>query len=278
MRSRQGALPGSVTLSTVRCRILGQAEIHTRGIRLTPESELQFGLALYFCAQAGREVPRDEIARLFWPNQGTEAGRHCLRQSIYRLRVLGVAVRSGAKAPVLDTHFLDADYAPVTAEGAPAAAFLRLEDVSILPGYSPRFSRPFATWVEDFRSEVGSRIRRGLVRAISEKRARGRYADVERMCRFCLRLDPLNEEATLALAESVALAGGKAEAVGLIDRYAGEVGGGRYRSELRVPASLLRERISDRLIRRSQAAVELPMIGREEDVERILSAFQRLRG
>ncbi len=265
-----------MTLSTVRCRILGQAEIHTRGIRLTPESELQFGLALYFCAQAGRDVPRDEMARLFWPNQATEAGRHCLRQAIYRLRVLGVAVRSGAKATILDTHFLDADYAAAVAEGAPAAVYLRLQDVSVLPGYSPRFSRPFANWVEDFRSEIGGRIRRGLVRAISEMRARGRYADVERLCRFCLRLDPLNEEATLALAESVALAGGKAEAVGLIDRYAGEVG--RYQAELRVPASLLRERISDRLIRRSQAAVELPMIGREEDVERVLTAFQRLRG
>src|SRR5688572_16492222 len=276
MRSRQGALPGSVTLSTVRCRILGQAEIHTRGIRLTPESELQFGLALYYCTQAGREVPRDEIAHLFWPNHTTEAARHCLRQAIYRLRVLGVAVRSGARTTALDTHFVDADFAPVAVEGAPAAAFMRVQDVSILPGYSPRFSRPFANWVEDFRGEVGSRMRRGLVRAISEMRARGRYADVERLCRFCLRLDPLNEEATLALAESVALAGGKAEAVGLIDRYAGEVG--RYRSDLRVPASLLRERISDRLIRRSQAAVELPMVGREQDVERILAAFQRLRG
>lgn len=265
-----------MTLSTVRCRILGQAEIHTRGIRLTPESELQFGLALYFCAQAGRDVPRDEVVRLFWPTHSSEAGRHCLRQAIYRLRVLGVAVRSGAKSTVLDTHFVEADYAPVAAEGAPAAAFLRLQGVSILPGYSPKFSRPFANWVEDFRVETGSRIRRGLVRAISEMRARGRYADVERLCRFCLRLDPLNEEATLALAESVALAGGKAEAVGLIDRYEGEVG--RYRADLRVSASLLRERISDRLIRRSQAAVELPMVGREEDVERILSAFQRLRG
>ena len=265
-----------MTLSTVRCRILGQAEIHTRGIRLTPESELQFGLALYFCAQAGREVPRDEIARLFWPGHGTEAGRHCLRQAIYRLRVLGVAVRSGVKSTILETHFLDADHAPVVAEGASASAYLRLDDVSVLPGYSPRFSRPFALWVEDFRTEVGSRIRRGLVRAIAEMRARGRYADVERLCRFCLRLDPLNEEATFALAEAVALAGGKAEAVGLLDRYEGEVG--RYRSDLRLPASLLRERISDRLIRRSQAAVELPMVGREEDVERVLAAFQRLRG
>src|SRR6185503_16609374 len=280
MRPQQGALPDSVSLSTVRCRILGQAEIHTRGIRLTPESELQFGLALYFCAQAGREVPRDEIAHLFWPTHGIEAGRHCLRQAIYRLRVLGVAVRSSAKSTVLDTHFIEADYAPAAADGAPASAYLRLEDVDILPGYSPRFSRAFAHWVEDFRGEVGGRMRRGLVRAISEMRARGRYADVERLCRFCLRIDPLNEEATFALAEAVALAGGKVEAVGMIDRYEGEIGGAGkgYRSELRMSASLLRERISDRLVRRSQAAVELPMVGREEDVERILAAFQRLRG
>jgi DNA-binding SARP family transcriptional activator len=265
-----------VSLSTVRCRILGQSEIHTRGIRLTPESELQFGLALYFCVQAGREVPRDEIARLFWPTHNAEAGRHCLRQAIYRLRVLGIAVRSSAKASVLDTHFIDADYAPAAVDGASASAYLRLEDVAVLPGYAPRFSRVFARWVEDFRDELGARMRRGLVRAISEMRARGRYVEVERLCRFCLRLDPLNEEATLALAESVALAGGKAEAVGLIDRYEGEVG--RYRADLRVSASLLRERISDRLIRRNQAAIDLPMVGRESDVERVLTAFQRLRG
>src|SRR5688572_10382488 len=156
MRSRQGALPGSVTLSTVRCRILGQAEIHTRGIRLTPESELQFGLALYYCTQAGREVPRDEIAHLFWPNHTTEAARHCLRQAIYRLRVLGVAVRSGARTTALDTHFVDADFAPVVAEGARAAAFLRLEGVAILPGYSPRSSRRFADWGEGVRTDVGT--------------------------------------------------------------------------------------------------------------------------
>lgn len=264
-----------MTLSTVRCQILGRAEIHTRGIRLTPESELQFGLALFFCGNPGRQVPRDDVARLFWPQSGLEAARHNLRQSLYRLRVLGVPVRSGAKSSVLETHLVEADFLPVVAEGAPASVYLRMTDVSVLPGYSPKFSRAFARWVEEFRQDIGTRIRRGLVRAISEMRARGRYSDVERLCRFCLILDPLNEEATLALAESVALAGGKAEAVGMIDRYSGEVS--RYPAELHLPAQLLRERISDRLIRRSQANMELPMIGREEDVERVMGAYQRLK-
>ncbi|NUQ11644.1 MAG: AAA family ATPase [Gemmatimonadaceae bacterium] len=265
-----------MTLSIVRCRVLGGAEIHTRGIRLTPESDLQFGLGLFFCAQPGRDVPRDEILRLFWPRHRSEAARHCLRQALYRLRILGIPVRTGARSNVLEPHFVEADFLPAVADGAPPGIYLRLADVTVLPAYAPGFSRPFARWVEEFRADVGSRLRRGLVRGISELRARGRYGDVERLCRFCLQLDPLNEEATLALAESVALAGGKVEAVGLIDRYEGEVG--RYRPDLRVSASLLRERVSDRLVRRHQAAIELPMIGREADVERVLTAFQRLKG
>lgn len=199
----------SVTLSIVRCRVLGGAEIHTRGIRLTPESDLQFGLGLFFCAQPGRDVPRDEILRLFWPRHRSEAARHCLRQALYRLRILGIPVRTGARSNVLEPHFVEADFLPAVADGAPPGIYLRLADVTVLPAYAPGFSRPFARWVEEFRADVGSRLRRGLVRGISELRARGRYGDVERLCRFCLQLDPLNEEATLALAESVALAGGK---------------------------------------------------------------------
>src|SRR3990172_1078874 len=164
-----------MTLSTVRCQVLGRAEIHTRGIRLTPESELQFGLAIYFCGNAGRDVPRDDVARLFWPQNGIEAARHNLRQSLYRLRVLGVPVRSGAKSSVLDAHLVEADYAPVVAEGAPASVYMRMTDVAVLPGYSPRFSRAYVRWIEEFREDVGTRMRRGLVRAISEMRARGRF-------------------------------------------------------------------------------------------------------
>ncbi len=203
----------------VRCTILGQTEISVGGIRLTPEAERQFGVALYFCANAGREIPRDDVAALFWPEHNGDAARHCLRQTLYRLRVLGVPVRSGAKSISLDERAVEADHTPVVVEGAPSGAYLALTDVTVLPGYVPRFSPPFARWVEEFRSDVGARVRRGLVRAIADTRTRGRYAEVERLARHCLVLDPLNEEATLALAEAIALAGGKAEAVGMIEQY-----------------------------------------------------------
>ncbi len=227
---------------TVYCGILGQTDIRTEGIRLTPEAERQFGLALFYCANAGREVPRDEVAGLFWPEQDLEGARHCLRQALYRLRAVGVPVRSGAKTTMLDERMVESDYTPVIAEGASSSLYVALSDVAVLPGYTPRFSAPFTRWVEEFRSQIGAQLRRGLVRAIAEMRARGRYTDVERLARHCISLDPLNEEATLALAEAIALAGGKAEAVGMIDRYVREVG--HYGVELRISGELLKARIA----------------------------------
>ena len=187
--------------SIVQCRVLGAAEIYTDATRLTPESELQFGLTLYLCANAGRGLLRDEMAHVFWPGQPSEPARHCLRQALYRLRGLGVPVSSGARVTMLEERYVEADYLPLVAEGAPASVYVRVRDVSVLPGYIPRFSRPFAEWLEAFRNEVASRVRRGLVRAIADARARGRYSLVEELARRCLAIDPLNEEATLALAE-----------------------------------------------------------------------------
>src|SRR5262245_56181770 len=100
----------SMVQRKVHCSVLGQTEISADGIRLTPEAERQFGMALYYCANAGREVPRDDVACLFWPEQDLEGARHCLRQALYRLRAVGVPVRSGAKATVLDERIVEADF------------------------------------------------------------------------------------------------------------------------------------------------------------------------
>lgn len=256
--------------AVVRCSVLGRTEIEMPGIRLTPESERQFGLALFYCVHAGREVPRDEVAALFWPEHGEEAARHCLRQALYRLRALGIPVRSGAKATALSASCVEADYAPVVAEGASLQAYLGLTDATVLPGYTPRFSVAFADWVERFRNDLAARLRRGLVRAIADARSRGRYGEVERLARLCLTLDPLNEEATLALAEAVALAGGKAEAVGMIDRYVSEVGGHK---DIRIPAEILRTRVSELIVSEEPYAHEPALIGRESELEALLSMF-----
>jgi tetratricopeptide (TPR) repeat protein len=174
---------------------------------------------------------------------------------------------------MLEERHVEADYVPLVAEGAPASVYVRVRDVSVLPGYMPRFSQPFAEWLESFRGEVASRVRRGLVRAIADARARGRYSLVEELARRCLAIDPLNEEATLALAEATALGGNKLEAVRMIERYMEEIGS--TQRELRLAPSLLRRRVSEVLVarERERIPVELPLIGRENDVERVMLAM-----
>src|ERR671922_149334 len=89
-------------------------------------------------------------------------------------------------------------------------------------------------------SRRGDRV---LVSAIAARKSRGEWAHVERLAHQCLTIDPLNEEATLALAEAAALHGGKVEAVGILDRYLREMG--PCARELRLPAVALRRRISE---------------------------------
>jgi DNA-binding SARP family transcriptional activator len=255
----------------VECAILGQTEIRADGIRLTPDAERQFGLALYFCANAGREIARDDVAELLWPEQGAEAARHCLRQGLYRLRAVGMPVRTGVKSIVLDEALVDTDYRPVVADGAAVDAFLALNDVTVLPGYAPRFAPAFARWVEEFRDDIGARLRRGLVRSIVDARARGRYGDAERLARHCLTLDPLNEEATFALAEATALAGGKAEALRMIERYEREIG---THPELSVPTRILKSRVSDLAAELGIGRVRrVPLVGRESELEWLLTVL-----
>src|SRR5262249_24549712 len=127
-----------------------------------------------------------------------------------------------------------------------------------LAGYAPAFSEPFAEWLETRRSQVHGNARRAAVVALAELRSQSRFAEAEALARSCLELDPLNEEATLALAECAALSGSKTEALSILDQYLAEVGDGA--GDLRLPASVLRRRISERLSMPQYTASREPML------------------
>jgi DNA-binding SARP family transcriptional activator len=260
-----------VTQASVYCSVLGQTEIRTEGIRLTPEAERQFALALYFCVNAGREVGRDELAELFRAGKSVGGARRSLRQALYRLREVGVPARSGANGIVLDERLVESDYAPVIAEGASASAYVSMRGAAVLPGYTPHISTEFSRWVEDVRDHIAGRLRRGLVRVIAELRDSGRVADLEILARHCLTIDPLNETATLALARAVALSGGVAEAMRMLDRYEREVG---HRVEACESVRILKSRVSELGSTWSPGFPRrVPLVGREVEIERLLVAL-----
>jgi len=259
----------------IRVLALGQCAIELDGTRVSAESELVFGLLLYLAARAGTAISRDEAQALLWPDLSHTRGRHCLRQAAYRLRQLGVPLRSDNSSLSIPFGEVTSDYAPLIAADAPAVAFSESQIGEVLPGYLPAFSAPFAAWVEEYRARLTQRIRRGLVRTIVDLRSKGRYREAEPLARVCLTSDPFNEVATLTLAEATAVLGGnRAEALAILDRYVDEVGSSQDR-RLALSASVLRRRISERFVEQRYAAPpDPPFVGREDVLELMVEKMQ----
>lgn len=239
---------------------------------LRPESDVAFATALYLAVARGRKVPREELCALLWPDVPEGNARHNLRQALYKLRQLGVEPQSDANAVELGETDVHVDYEQ--AASGDLTPLLNLRG-SFLPAYAPAFSEPWAQWVEQQRDAVHSTLRRAILTRMFEVRAAGLWSHAETLARRCLFLDPLNEEATLVLAEATALAGAKTEAVGILDRYLTEMEG--RVGELRVAPQLLRKRIAEHMPSYARPGIDdAPLVGRAEEIalltQRVIAA------
>jgi DNA-binding SARP family transcriptional activator/tetratricopeptide (TPR) repeat protein len=262
----------------IKLRTLGESVIEIGAARLAPDADVLFAALVYLATERGRQHGRDSLAELFWPTVPHDRARHCLRQTIYRLRQIGVDLWTSPShvelvaTQVVPTFAAELGRAQLEAERAEG----RLRLGAFLPGYAPAFSERFSGWLDRQRDHVHSQVRRALLASIEDRRARGEWAEVESLARECLAFDPLNEEATLALAESAALSGGKAEAIAILDEYIEELG--PHAGDIRVPASVLRRRISERFpLRRYQAPADRCFVGRAPEMAILSTALQRAR-
>lgn len=261
----------------IRFRCLGECAFDVGDERLGPEAELAFALLLVLVMSGGRRLSRRQVVDLLWPATSEERARHNLRQTLYKLRQLGVPVESEAGHLRLDPA--DVDAAPALGarpDDAPPEVLLR-PDVpfgEFLAGYVPRFAAPFAAWVEEQRGLVHARLRRHLLLLLADERRRGNWGLVETLARKCLLVDPLNEEATMALAEATALSGSKRAALQLLDGYLRELGPDA--GDMRLPAAVLRRRIAERIpaSQSSFGAVPDCFVGRERSVALLRERLQ----
>jgi DNA-binding SARP family transcriptional activator/predicted ATPase len=259
----------------IRLRVLGGCGIEVGGGWIGPESERLFAALLYLAVERGKSVGRGAIIRLLWPGVADDNGRHNLRQILYKARRAGAPVECTQSHLYLPSEAVDADFAvPLSPEAVDAWARSGAAAAGdFLPGYTPTFSEPFAEWVEDQRGYVHSQLRRALTGAMLDRRARGDWAAVDTLARQVLRLDPLNEEGTLALAEATALGGGKARALSILDHYLAELGPAA--ADIRIPATVLRRRIAERFPPpRYAAPSEAHFIGRSASMA-VLTALLR---
>src|SRR5690348_4862162 len=247
---------------------LGQCAITVGRSRLAPDAERLFAAALYLVVEHGRPVGRGELMEMLWPDAEEPRAQHSLRQVLYKLKSLGFRFATEHASIMLAPKDVEVDYGVFLKEQRPSALELLSERVAgpCLPGYVPRVSAPFSDWLDRLRDVVHSALRRALVAGIVARRARGDWAAVETLSRTCLILDPLNEEATLAVAEAAAMHGSKAYALTVIDRYLKEIGPDAR--EIRLPATALRRRIANA---GREAPVPLghgPFVGREPEMAR----------
>jgi DNA-binding SARP family transcriptional activator len=264
----------------IHVRTLGTAEVLAGEHRITPESAMLFALALFLSVSADQRVQRSRLLELFWSDGSDGSQRHALRQLLYRLRLRGFPVSLDGDELVVASENVESDVQRVLSarwpdEATPAEIQIA---ASVLPGYDPPMPEQFREWLDELRSRVNSQYRRASLIQIDAARRDGRWHDVDEWAQRCLQCDPLNEEATLAHAEAIAMTGSKTRALEIIDRYLTEIGD--HQRVIGLPARVLRRRVSESAPDRGRAEHEaIPLTGRAREIARLTDALMgTLRG
>jgi predicted ATPase/DNA-binding SARP family transcriptional activator len=260
---------------SIHARVLGDASISTGVATIEPIAEIVFAAALYLIVRRKEPVTRGTIQALLWPDASAHVAAHRMRQTLLKLRRLGMPIELGSKGHVgLNGAPVSVDYE----EFLSARTFENGSNDSLvmLPGYEPRFSQPYLEWLDAYKAEVNASLTRVMLGVIARHRVKGEWVEVERTASRLLRFQPYNEEATLAMAEACAMRGGKLDAMAILDRYLSEVGNGP--TDLRVPATIMRRRIADRMHPRVEAITgQSPLVGRGAEMEQLGELLERAR-
>jgi len=245
---------------------LGDCLIKVDEKEIRPTSPLLFAALLYLGMERGRRVPRAALQELFFPDASQRSGAHSVRQLLYKLRKLGNRVLIDPGGVAVQPEQVWDERTRIATLTAEECGRIR---GGLLPHYEPEFSEQFSDWLEAQRSSSASELRRALVTRLAHSRTTAQWGDVELFAQALRGLDPLNEEAALALAECAAMVGSKVEAVRILNRYQTETGS----NSPSLPAALLRTRVAERLVDRLDART--PFIGREDETRAIYESITR---
>ncbi|HET9453023.1 MAG TPA: AAA family ATPase, partial [Gemmatimonadaceae bacterium] len=240
----------------IQLHTFGDAMIRVGEKEVRPSAPVLFAALLFMCVERGRRVPRAALQELLFPEKDERSGAHSVRQLLYKLRTLGVPLEMAGAHTAL-----------------PADSVVEVEEAGgeMLPGYAPQLSAAFADWVARYRSQRLADARSRLLRELTTARSAGDAAATAKLAASLLSIDPLNEEATCAKAEALAVAGQKHQAVQLLQEYGDEVES--VSPSLRLPADLLRRRIAERFA--DGPRTDPPLLGRAKELAMLLGHFER---
>lgn len=261
-------------MSQIRLRILGESVIEVGETIVEPSATHVFALLLYLAIERAKLVTRSQLASMLFPDVGTSSAGHNLRQLLYRLRRIGVPLESTAAAVRLPAESVVEAPESLLAQGCGEAARHKSTTFALLPSYAPP-TEPLSRWLEAYRDEISSKLLRCLTRDLARAREGADWSAVERCARALLELDPLNETATLGLAEAMARSGSKHKAIELLHAFADDVG--QSHSSLALPSRLLTKRISEESHPSLSNASRAPLVGRAEELRSLTDAWSHAR-
>ena len=200
--------------------VLGPLVIKSDGCRLDKLPKKARALLAFLAAQNGEAVSRERLADLLWPYQGSEQGRHSLRNCLLELRkALGRGAASDLAADFANCRIEDAnvdldDFERLSrsqdcGELQTAADLYRgdfLADFYIS-------SEPFQEWLGAARDRALGAICDVLERLIALQDAAGDYEAAIQSGRRLVTLEPLSESGQRALMRAYARGGRRGEAL-----------------------------------------------------------------
>ncbi len=206
----------------IRLDTLGTLRTYRDGQELErlPAQPVRCAVLLYLAME--RDVPRESVLGMFWPDSAPDQARHTLNQTLYELRrILGddwVELR-GDRLHVSDRVEVDALEFTRAVEQGDAPFALGLYRGPFLGGAPPATTRAFEGWTDQWSARLGRLHRRASREAIDERVSAEDLPGAVQLARRWADIDPLDDEAQHRLIELLALYGDRSEALRQYERY-----------------------------------------------------------
>lgn len=206
----------------LRLQLLGGFRAHLESGEVPALARQPRRAALLTYLAVERDVAREAVIALLWPDAEPDRGRHALNQGIYYLRrLLGaewVELRGDrcVVAPWVVTDVAELEQA--AAAGAHEEV-IRLYRGPLLAGATLVASAEFDIWVDTRRATIDRLHRRARRRHLAALLAAGRTRDALDCAEAWCRLDPLEDEAQHRYIELLAAAGQRGAALRQFSAY-----------------------------------------------------------
>jgi len=206
----------------IQIKTLGFLEIRSDLQEMTGFLDQPVRTALLIHLAVEREVTREGVMGLLWPDHDPDRARHTLNQTLYRLRKdLGQdwLDAKGERLRTTESVSVDVHSFQGAVEGGDIPTALTEYRGPFLAGWRFPGTGHFESWVDRVRIQLSRQFREANRHHVTELREAGELARALAVADGWVEADPLDDEAQHCLLELLVETGDRAEALSRFDAY-----------------------------------------------------------